>query len=359
MYGPNRYLRWVLNWYGKVDFDLAMSGLSTATIAELGMPPSLEDPTAWERLRAGVARYNGVPTTEAIPALGTSHGVWATYAALLAPGDEIVLEDPAYEPLWRIAEGMGVGVVRFARPPAERFALDPARVAAAMTPRTRLVVISNLHNPGGVRASDDTIREVARIAASHGAHLLVDEVYAPFDDLVAPGGVWPGSARRLAPNVVVAASLTKAYGLGPHRIGWVLGPSAFIERAADAIVSNLGHSPLPYANIGVHAFDRIEWLAERSRANVRGKREQVAAWVATRPDLAWSAPDSGLFGFATRTTSDRDLTPAIEQGARDHGVIVAAGAFFGVPNGFRLAWSIDRAKLTEALVRLGRAIPTA
>jgi len=355
MFTPTRYLTWARRFYGQVPYDLASSGMTVLPLAELGLPATLDDPAAWGAMRGRIAKYNAVTPEEAVPALGTSHALWLAYASLLEPGDELLLETPSYEPMWRIAEGMGVRVNRFERPIADRFALDPARVAAAMTPRTRLVAVTNLHNPGGVRASDDALRAIAAIAASNDAHLLVDEVYAPFDDFVGNGGTWSRSARHLARNIVTTSSLTKCYGLGNQRIGWMLGPPAIIARADDALTANTGHLPLPHASIAVHAFDRIDTLAMRARDLLRGKRDVVEAWVAARPSLTWSAPTTGLFGFAVLEGAG-DLTERIERGAKEHGVLVGAGAFFGVPNGFRLSWSIDREKLDVSLAALSRAL---
>jgi aspartate/methionine/tyrosine aminotransferase len=181
-------------------------------------------------------------------------------------------------------------------------------------------------------------------------------VYAPFESLCDARGVWGKSARHLAPNVVAVGSLTKCYGLGAHRVGWVLGPRDVIARADDALTASLGHAPLPWMAIGVRAFDRLPAFAEWSRRAVAGKRARVEAWLAARPHLAWSAPKEGLFGFAVDTRTREDFTARIENGVRDHGVIVAPGAFFSVPNGFRLAWSIDGEKLDEGLARLGRVV---
>ena len=355
MFAPTAYLRWAMRHYGRVELDLASSGMKAAPLHALGELPPLDDPGAWGLLRARIARHNGVPVAEALPALGTTHALWTAYAALLSPGDEALVERPTYEPMYRIPEGLGAQVTWFDRPAAERFALDPARVATAITPRTKVVALTNLHNPGGVRTPDDAICAIAAIAARHGAHVLVDEVYAPFDAMCDATGAWRGSARRLAPNVVVASSLTKVYGLGAHRIGWMLAPPEVIARGEDALIANLGHAPTSWCAIGVAAFDHLPSIAVLARAQLGDKRARAEAWVASRPHLAWSAPREGLFGFAVDTRGG-DLTAAIEQGARDQGVLVAAGAFFGVPNGFRLAWSIDGGKLDEALERLGRAL---
>ena len=310
----------------------------------------MDDPSGWPRLRDAIAAHNAVPGSEAIAALGTTHALWLAYASLTLPGDEVLVEAPTYEPLVRIAEGMGARVMHFERSAAGGFALDPDRIARAMTPRTRVVVVTNLHNPTGVRAGDEVLGAAARIAASGGATLLVDEVYAPFDTLVDGTGVFHGSARRLGPNVVTVSSLTKCYGLGPQRIGWVLGPPDVIARAENAITASCGMLPLGHAHLALHAFQRVAQLAVRARRMLSGKRERVSRWVEAN-GLAWSAPSEGLFGLV-RVPGASDLTPRIETIARDHEVLVAAGSFFGVPDGFRLAWSAPTDRLEEGLARL-------
>jgi aspartate/methionine/tyrosine aminotransferase len=356
MFAPTRYLSWARRFYGQVRFDLATSGTTVVSRVELGAPPEawMDDAEAWLRLREAIARYNDVPPPEVVPALGTSHALWLAYAALANPGDDIVVEEPAYEPLLVAAEGVGARVVRFAREPRDGFGIDPDRIARALTPRTRLVAVTNLHNPSGVRAGDDALRATARLLDERGAFLLVDEVYAPFDDLVDAGGTFSGSARKLGPNVLAVGSLTKCYGLGPHRIGWLLAPGPVAARAEDAITGSCGILPLSHAYIGVHAFGRIPDLADRSRTLLSGKRSRVAAWVAER-GLGWSAPAAGLFGFVT-VPGAADLTSSIETAARDRQVLVAPGAFFGIPSGFRLSWSAPSAVLEEGLGRLSECL---
>jgi aspartate/methionine/tyrosine aminotransferase len=356
MFAPTRYLDWARRFYGQVRFDLATSGIPPVPAAELGAfdALALDDVTAWPRLREAIARYNDVPAEEAIAALGTTHALWLAYASLTSPGDEVLVEAPGYEPIARIAEGVGARVVTFERPAAEGFALDPDRIARAMTPRTRVVAVSNLHNPSGVRAGADALQAAARVAASHGATLLVDEVYAPFDALVDDRGVFRGSARHLAPNVVVVSSLTKCYGLGLQRVGWLLGPADVVARAGDATTATCGMLPLVHAHLALHAFERIGSLADRTRSMLAGKRARVGRWLEAE-GLSWSAPAEGLFGLV-RVPGAGDLTAVIERAAQEREVLVAAGSFFGVPDGFRLAWSASDAVLDEGLVRLAEAL---
>jgi aspartate/methionine/tyrosine aminotransferase len=356
MFQRTRYLEWASRHYGKVRYDLASSGMPTVPLVELGVPDaaSLAEPAGWPLLREAIATYNDVPSGEAIASLGTTHGLWLAYASLVGAGEEVLVEEPTYEPLLRTAEGVGARVVRFLRDPEDGFAIDPDRVASAMTSRTKLIAVTNLHNPSGVRAGTDELRAVARLAESHGAFLLVDEVYAPFDDLVDAAGVFRTSSRKLGPNVIAVSSLTKCYGLGPQRIGWLLGPPAIVARAEDAVTATCGMLPLVHAHVGVHAFRQIGALAERARGMLAGKRRRVAAWAEAQ-GFSWSAPESGLFGFAM-LPGQTDLTPLIEAAARAREVLVAPGAFFGVPSGFRVAWSAPAEVLDEGLARIADAL---
>lgn len=352
MFAPVRYIAWATRFYGQVPFDLATSGIPYAAWSDLGVPePEPGDLGAYVRFREALAVYNDVSAAEVVPSLGTSHAIFLAYAALLSPGDEVLLEHPGYEPLTCTAEGLGAIVRTYDRRREDGFALSPERVAAAVTPRTRVIVVTNLHNPSGVRVPDATLRELAAIAEARGAYLLVDEVYAPFDDLP-EDGVFRASSRKLAPNVVAVSSLTKCYGLGMHRIGWLLGPPEIVERAQAALVATAGHLPLSHAARGELATKNIGVLARRAKAILAGKRVLATEWAATLPNATWSAPTSGLFGLVTLDGAG-NLLPRIESWARDHGVLVGAGSFFGVDNGFRLSWaSLPKPRFEEALGKL-------
>lgn len=353
MFGRNRYLAWALQFYGKVEYDLATSGMPAASWSELGVPtPDIDRVDAHAAFTASIAKYNDVPATGVTPALGTSHAVFLAYAAMLSPGDEILVEHPGYEPLTRAAEGLGATVRTFPRRPEDGFRLVPEEVASRVGPRTRAIVVSNLHNPSGVRADDGALRDLAAIADARGAYLLVDEVYAPFDTL-ADDGVFRRSARALARNVVAVGSLTKCYGLGQHRIGWVLGPEEITQRAQHAAIATLGHLPLSHASYGAAAFGAVGTLSRRARALLAGKRAIAQRWATALPRAHWSAPEDGLFGMLT-LPGRGDLLPRIEAHARDAGVLVAAGTFFGMPESLRLSWATcDAARFEEGLRRLG------
>jgi aspartate/methionine/tyrosine aminotransferase len=345
------YLAWALARYGQIDFDLGQSGLYPMPVDVLGLPQEAfaeaTDPTVVRRLKAAIAARYQVPTEETVPVLGTTHGLWCVYAALLSRGDDVLVETPVYEPLLRIAEGLGARVIPFTRDPA----INVADVHSLITPRTRLVVVSNLHNPTGALLEDEAIVELAR--AISPVPLLVDEVYRDLVD--APGK----TAFHLAPNIVVTSSLTKVYGLPWLRAGWVLAREPIATAVRTSVLHSVGAVSWALASASIRAFEKLDELHARSRL-IRAHDDAAAAklvsWVASRNYLTFTPHRGSIFGFVIDQRG-RDTRPWIERAIDEQRVIVAPGAFFGRSDGFRIRYgAVDPQILDEGLVRLGRAM---
>lgn len=370
MYKEPRYLAWAIERYRGLQHDLASSGIPSAPWSEIiggakreAAVPDMDDARVLDALHARLSTFLAVPEAEVTPALGTSHALWGAYAAVLSPGDEIIVEHPVYEPLVRAAEGMGVHVVYTQRREEDRWRLDVADVRARFSDRTRAVAITNLHNPTGMRTPDDVIAELARLCAERDAHLIVDEVYAPFASSLfsgdaaghTSGDTWPGSARRLGDNVVAIASLTKVYGAGPHRIGWICASEDVTKSARAAMLVNVGHLPWSHAAMACAVIESAPTLVARTRRELGRKREKVAAHLARFPAWQYSAPEHGLFGFAWRP-GRRDLRADIESWNARTGALVVPGSFFGAESGFRIGWSLPEEKLDAALDKLSQLL---
>lgn len=338
------YLSWAIETFPRARWDLATSGLPSIAASELGAPDDLADPAALRSFAAAVAERYGVPVTEVFPALGTSGAAWLIAASVL-PGPEpaeVLIEQPTYEPLLRVLEGFGARVRRVRRSPDDGWRLDPRTIAEALTDRTRLVVMASPHNPTGVITPDEDIAEIAAACAERGAYLFVDEVYR---ELATPRT----TARSLGPNVLVASSLTKCFGVGWARAGWALLPEGLRAAAHTAQMHAAGVLPTMCGAIGAHAIGRIDALTARAELLSAGKRAIVDAFLARHPQLSWTPPPPrALFGFVR--AEGIDVAAGLTRAAEEHGLIAVGGSFFDDPSGFRLSWaSLPPHRLAEAL----------
>jgi aspartate/methionine/tyrosine aminotransferase len=271
-------------------------------------------------------------------------------AALLAPGDRMLVESPAYEPMYRSAELVGSGVDFFERRYEEAYRVDPERVAAALTPRTRLVLITNLHNPSGAFTDEPTLREVGRVAEQAGARVLVDEVYL---DTAADGPVRPAAAR--SPVFISTSSLTKSYGLAGLRCGWVLAAPDVAERVRRARDIVDGTGAFPAERLSVLAFSMLDRLAQRARGILAANGAAAGEFLARHPELEFVLPGAGTVVFP-RLRGVADAGPFVEKLAQQFQTDVVPGHFFQAPAHFRLGFGGRPEDLAAGLAQLGKAL---
>ena len=339
MFPDIAYLDFAARWFGKVRYDLATSGLKPVTAAELG-GAAVDDFGARERFIAAIALRYGVPAEEVVPCLGASGALFVAYATLLERGSALLAEEPAYEPLWRVAEALGIRVERFRRGLGR---LEPELVLDAVTEGVELVVLSNPHNPSSALTDDRSLMALASALEQRGIRLLVDEAYLE--------GVAPKRcARALAPNILTCSSVTKCLGVPWARAGFLILPEADARRADRVELHTAGRAPPASWAFGELALSQAERLLERARCIQTQKREIVDAFMARHADsLVWDAPPAGsLFGWLQDRRGRRSLE-LVEKGIESRGVIVSPGIFFGDPCAFRMSWTADSPALERGL----------
>lgn len=300
-------------------------------------------------LREAIAARQGVTADRVVIANGTSMANFLAMAALIAPGDGVLVETPAYEPMVAAASFLGGQIGEFSRSPADGFRLDPTAVAAAMTPRTRLIVVTNLHNPTSAFADTATLAEVGRIAERNGARVLVDEVY-----LDAAFAAAPRTAAQLGDVFVATSSLTKVYGLSGIRCGWILAAPDLVERMWR--LNELMGVAQPHAAelLGVLALSHLDEIVAPTRAHLDRNRALAREFFAARDDLQIAIPDAGITMFPRWPGGDVDALDALLR--RDHDTSIVPGSFFGAAEHFRLGIGGDTAMIEEGLTRLGAAL---
>lgn len=183
---------------------------------------------------------------------GAAAALFCLHMALLGPGDEVVVVRPNYGTNLETPRALGAAVKVVDLDPARGWAVDPDAIAAATTPNTRLISITNPHNPTGAVIDEAALREIAATAARVGALLLVDETYR--DLSFAPPAPW---AATLGDHVISIASLSKAYGLPGIRMGWLVTTDPALREQLLAVKEQMiiCGSALDEA-VAAHAFGR-------------------------------------------------------------------------------------------------------
>ena len=350
------YLEWARS-HGNIKYSLALSGVPPIDISLLS--PSVDDFTmvadneyGWLPLLGRIAQRYGVHPDNVVLAHGTSMANHLACASLVEPGDHVLIEWPVYDPLVAVPRYLDCEVSFVERRAEDGYALDVASVARAVTPRTRLVILSNLHNPTGAVVDRVALESLAELAESRDFNVLVDEVYLEWMYGIGKDPTLR-SAINISPRFVTTRSLTKVFGLAALRAGWILADPALatrMRRLNGLFASSMSH---PAERLAARAFDHAEMLLDVQRKRVDKNRSIVDKFIASRPSLSWIAPVAGTVGFVGLEGGNVDGL-VVRLLAKDS--LVAPGRFFGVDDHFRIGFGMEEAHLKEGLSRLSSAL---
>ena len=347
------YIEWAKT-QSHAKFTLSASGIPHFPIADLGA--SMEDieisgPSwyGYEPLQQAMAEKCGVSVDAVVAATGTSMANFMAMAAIIEPGDEVIIERPAYDPLVSAAGFLGAVVKRFDRRFEDGFRIDPREVEKQLSKRTKLIVFTNLHNPTSVFTDTQTLRQIGDIAREAGARVLIDEVYleALFDKS-------PGSAFHLGSEFVTTCSLTKAYGLSGLRCGWILAEPELakkIWRVNDLFGNIPAHSA---ERLSVVALDNLQKITDRAQALLDFNRPLLEAFLDSRNDLETIRPGVGTV-VAPRLKSGK-IEALCSLLLEKYETSIVPGRFFEMPDHFRIGISCDSENLKNGLERLAQAL---
>lgn len=335
-------------------YNLATSGVQNASIADL--PARIADleindpsPYGYRPLIERLAKKSGVAPDSVVTAAGTSMANNLAMAGTFDPGDEVLIEQPTYELLLSTAKYLGADVRRFPRRSEDDYAIDPAELKRHVTSRTRLIVLTNLHNPTSALTDEATLREIGAIAANAGARVLVDEVYmeAVYDM------PWR-SSFHLGPQFVVTTSLTKGYGLSGLRCGWILAEPSLAERIwriNDVHAATPAH---PAERLSVIALDHLDHFARRAKNLLSSNRRVLNKILDAHPELALTRPAHGTVVFPEIRGGQAD--GFCERLQKEFDTSVVPGRFFESPQHIRIGIGGDVGMTAEGLQRIARAL---
>lgn len=348
------YMRWAKT-RPKVRYDLALSGILNLPFPELdakiedidlngdnsyGYPPLVD---------ALAAHCEVDPDSVVTISGGTSMANHLAMAGAIEHGDEVLIEQPTYEPLLALAEYFGAKIKRFPRSFENRFRVDVDALAKQTSSRTRLIVLTNLHNPSSTFTGEATLRQIGEIAQSVGARVLVDEVY-----LEAMFEAAPPSCVHLGPEFISTNSLTKGYGLSGLRCGWILAEPELAERMRLLHDIFGALAPHPAERLSVVALSKLPKFVARAKGILETNRAVLNEFLDSREELKVVRTESGTTSFP-RLLKGRveDLWDLLYE---KYETSVVPGRFFESPQHFRIGMCAEPELFSEGVKRLGAAL---
>lgn len=347
------YMEWAkTNFTTPPKYNLASSGLGNVPLSELeGV--RIEDLEitgksfyGYEPLQLSLSKHTGAPPECIFAATGTSMGNLLSMAATLERGDEVLFEHPVYDLLTSAAGFLEADIKFFSRRPENGFRIDVNEVARQISPYTRLIVVTNLHNPSSVYTPPGVLQELGTLARSVGARVLVDEVYLESAFDLPPHS----SAYHLGPEFIVTNSLTKVYGLSGLRCGWVVASDPDFIRKLWRLNDLFGVIPAhPAERLSVVAFAQIERLRSRAKSILDRNRKLVNEFLG---GIGQPQVTGGTVAFPAIPRAEH-LTRILRE---KYDAAVVPGTFFEMPDHLRIGFGGATDTLEEGLKRVSAAM---
>jgi hypothetical protein len=341
--------------YAPPKWDLTQSHVHPCTLADL--PGAVEAVDLYGRndegyrpLLRALARRFQVEPDRVTTASGATGAAFLALAALVRPGDKVLVEWPSSDLFAGAIRLLGGEVLDWTREWDRGFALDPDGLARALTHDIRAIVVTNPHEPTGVYTSRDQLMVIEGLANAVGAKVLVDETY-----LDALSGVDTTPAATLSDTFVSVNSLTKSYGLPGLHLGWMLADPATTERARRVKDVVEGSGPVPVERVAVVAVGQMDRLLARARAILEPNFDTLCGFVQRRRDLAWVRPAGGTVAFP-RLAGGADTDAFVHAAREEFEVGVVPGSLFGYSQSFRVSVGCPHEVLQGGLEALDKAL---
>jgi aspartate/methionine/tyrosine aminotransferase len=314
---------------GQPDFDVPeevkTACIEAITAGKNSYTPTQGLPTLREKLQAKIDAQYRHADRKVFVSLGTSGGLTLALWSLVNPGDEVLMFDPyfvMYPALTKLVGGVPVIIDTY-----PDFRIDLNKVADAITPRTKLMLLNSPANPTGVVASEDEVRGLARLAAERNLLLISDEIYSSFcfdQPLV--------SAAQFHDRTLVIDGFSKSHGMTGWRLGYVHGPAEIIEAMVKLQQYTFVCAPQPVQWAGAVAMDVP---TGQFMADYRRKRDLIYGGLADMYDVVRPGGAFYIFPKALRGTGGEFVAKAIEKNL----LIIPGNIFSRRDTHFRLSFA--------------------
>ena len=335
---------------GQPDFEMPEAARTAAKDAidagKHGYTPTQGIPQLRERLEHDVRRETGQPGRTLCVTSGSSGALVLALMALVDPGDEVILFEPAFVMYRPLVEFLGGRAVAIDTSPS--FRIDVDSVAAAITPATKAILLNTPANPTGFVADADTVRDLAALGERHGVTLISDELYrsycydAPF-----------ASPALHSERVVVIDGFSKSHAMTGWRVGWVHGPKEIID--ACTMLQQYTFVCAPHVGQWA-ALAALDAAMDLPLAECRRKRDRLMAGL--RGHYEFVQPGGAFYLYPQAPGGSGRAFAA--RAAEDERLIVVPGSVFGAADThFRIAYTVTDHTLDRGIAALRRLAATA
>lgn len=294
---------------------------------------------------------------------GAKGAVFGAMAALLDPGDEVVLPSPYWVTYPAAARLFGATVCQVPTSSTDGFKVTPERLESARTDRTKLLVFCSPSNPTGAVYTADEVEAIGRWAVEHGVWVLTDDIYRSLVYGSASFASMPALVPGLAERCVVVDGVSKTFAMTGWRVGWLIGP----PEVARAVARLQAHSTSNVSNVpqraALAAITGPRQSVEAMRSAFDRRRRLTLDMLSSIDGVTCVAPDGAFYVFPDvtrllgRPVGDRrpetslELAEALLEAAR---IAVVPGEAFGAPGHLRLSFALGDDELVEGLDRWRR-----
>jgi aspartate/methionine/tyrosine aminotransferase len=346
------HLAWSKAQQGRWPLSLADSAVATPDLEVLGLPHRAGTPAVARvlpELERALGVRLGAPGARVLVTAGASEANACALAGLLEPGEEALVESPGYEPHRAVPPYFGVSVRTFARRREHGYGRVSEAVETALTPVTRLVLLTDLHNPGGVPLEPADAASLTALAERRGLWLVCDETFR--DAAERP----VGTSSTLSDRWVTTSTLTKAYGLGSLRVGWVSGSTTVLARCAEAQNALSVEPAGPSLALALALVPHLDSLRARARGILSANHALWRSMVASGLQCDASVPSQGTTAFVHLPEPAGGDAFAVFAAERFE-LQVVPGRFFGEPRGVRIGLGGEPSRCAAALDTFQTAI---
>lgn len=283
--------------------------------------------------------------------VGALHGMYLALAAIIDPGDEVIIHEPYFSPYKQQVELVGGVPVFIPTFEKDGFQIDVEVLKSAITEKTRAIIINSPNNPTGAVFSPETFEKIAAVAIDHDLLVLSDEVYEAFcfDDTFVP------MAAFAPENTITFSSFSKAFAMTGWRIGYMIAPES-INLTAKLINEAIAYSaPTPSQRAGIYALNHYDTLVPQVVAVFKERLTYIEQRVAEIPFLSLSPVKGSMYAFINIEQTGLDSVSFVEKLLKETSVLMIPGKAFGETTGdgyVRLAATQSLDLLKEAFDRI-------